>query len=80
MHKPLVSVLMPVYNPHPIYFRQAVQSIINQTLDDWELVIVEDPSPRSTAEILAKFDDPRIRHFRNPQRTSFGGATQSVLA
>jgi len=68
--KPIVSVVMPVLNPHPVYFRQAVESILNQTLQDWELVIVEDPSPRSAAEILKDYPDPRIRHFVNPQRTS----------
>ncbi len=67
---PSVSVLMPVWNPHPDYFRQAVQSILNQTFSDWELVIVEDPSPHPAADILSLFDDPRIRHFVNPQRTS----------
>ncbi len=70
MAKPLVSVLMPVYNPHPLYFRQAVESILNQTLPDWELVIVEDPSTRSAADLLNDFADPRIRHFVNPHRTS----------
>jgi len=69
-NKPIVSVVMPVLNPHPIYFRQAVESILNQTLDDWELVIVEDPSPRSAADILKDYPDPRIRYFVNPQRTS----------
>ncbi len=68
--KPVVSVVMPVLNPHPVYFRQAIESILNQTLQDWELVIVEDPSPRSAAEILKDYPDPRIRHFVNPQRTS----------
>ena len=68
--KPIVSIVMPVLNPHPVYFRQAVESILNQTLQDWELVIVEDPSPRSAAEILKDYPDPRIRHFVNPQRTS----------
>ncbi len=68
--KPLVSVVMPTLNPHPVYFRQAVESILNQTFDDWELVIVEDPSPRSAGDILKDYSDPRIRHFINPQRTS----------
>jgi len=62
---------MPVYNPHPVYFRQAIESILNQTLQDWELVIVEDPSPNPASEILKDYPDPRIRHFVNPKRTSF---------
>jgi glycosyltransferase involved in cell wall biosynthesis len=68
--KPIVSVVMPVLNPHPVYFRQAIESVLNQTFEDWELVIVEDPSPRQAAEILKDYPDPRIRHFVNPQRTS----------
>jgi glycosyltransferase involved in cell wall biosynthesis len=68
--KPIVSVVMPVLNPHPVYFRQAIESVLNQTFEDWELVIVEDPSPRPAVEILKDYPDPRIRHFVNPQRTS----------
>lgn len=70
MRKPKVSVLMPVYNPHPAFFRQALQSILAQTFEDWELVIVEDPAPRSAEEILRDFRDRRIRYLRNRERTS----------
>jgi len=72
--KPIVSVVMPVLNPHPVYFRQAIESVLNQTFEDWELVIVEDPSPRPAAEILKDYPDPRIRHFVRSQRTSLGDA------
>jgi glycosyltransferase involved in cell wall biosynthesis len=54
---------MPVYYPHPVHFREAVDSILNQTLSDWELLIVEDPSPRSAAALLADLQDTRIRHL-----------------
>ena len=67
---PLVSVVMPVLNPHPTYFRQAVDSILAQTLSDLELVIVEDPSESSGAELLSGTSDRRLRHIRNKQRTS----------
>ena len=67
---PRVSVLMAVLNPNPVYFSQAVQSILAQTLIDFELLIIEDPSPRLAAPLLAPFNDPRIRHYLNPQRTS----------
>jgi len=68
--KPIVSVVMPVLNPHPVYFRQAVESILNQTFEDWELVIVEDPSPHPANDILKDYKDKRIRHILNSQRTS----------
>jgi len=60
---------MVVLNPHPTYFPQAVSSILAQTLGEFELIIVEDPSPRRARDSLTAFDDPRIRHYCNPQRT-----------
>jgi glycosyltransferase involved in cell wall biosynthesis len=68
--RPLVSVVMPVLAPHPTYFRQAVESILAQTLTDLELIIVEDPSDSSGAELLRGITDPRLRHVQNPTRTS----------
>jgi glycosyltransferase involved in cell wall biosynthesis len=65
---PRVSVLMPVYDPDPVHFRQAVDSILRQTLPDLELLIVEDPSPRPAAALLADLSDPRIRHLLRPHK------------
>lgn len=70
MTAPLVSVVVPVYEPHPVYFRQAIESVLAQTFADFELVIVEDPSASSGQDLLAGIDDPRIRYFVNDARTS----------
>jgi glycosyltransferase involved in cell wall biosynthesis len=78
--RPAVSVLMPVLNPHPGYFPAAVASILGQTLADWELVIVEDPSPSSAAELLRPFDDRRIRLITNPERTGLVAQRNRSLA
>jgi len=67
---PIVSVVICVINPHPIYFVEAVGSILQQTLKDFELIIIEEPSSASAGDILKKFDDDRIRHFLHPFRTS----------
>ena len=80
MKIPRVSVVMPVWNPHPLHFRSAVQSVIDQTVADFELIIVEDPSPRRAADTLAQFDDSRIRHLVNQQRTSLGEQRNRGLA
>ncbi len=72
---PLISIVMPVYDPHPVHFRQAVDSILRQTMRDWELLIVEDPSPRSAAELLTAVSDPRIRHL---PRTDKGTLVESL--
>lgn len=68
--RPLVSVVMPVYRPDRQYFRKAVESILAQRFTDWELVVVEDPSDRSGADMLRDICDPRIRYFTNARRTS----------
>jgi glycosyltransferase involved in cell wall biosynthesis len=71
MHQePLVSVVMTVLDPDPRYFREAVASVLAQDYANLELVIVEDPSPRSAGEMLSVFDDARIRHVANSDRTS----------
>src|SRR4051812_32143424 len=67
---PLVSVMMPVLNPHPVYFREAIESILAQSLQDLELVIVEDPSQASGQAVIDQLGDSRIRYFRNTARTS----------
>ena len=63
---PLVSVLMPAYNAAR-FLRPAVESILNQTFDDFEFVIVDDGSTDDTGEILAECAarDPRIRVLTN---------------
>lgn len=70
MTTPRVSVVVPVYDPHPVYFRQAIESVLGQTFTDFELIIVEDPSTVSGQTILAGLDDPRIRYLVNETRTS----------
>jgi len=67
---PLVSVVMPVLDPHPEYFVAAVASVLAQTMADLELIIVEDPSPRSARALLAGISDPRVRLICNETRTS----------
>lgn len=63
MSTPLVSVLMPVYNTAP-YLREAVDSILAQTLSDFELIILDDCSPDNAQEILDRYSDPRIIRYR----------------
>ena len=70
MNQPVVSVVICVIDPHPIYFADAVGSILQQTLKDLELIIVEEPSSAEARDILKQFDDIRIRHFLHPFRTS----------
>lgn len=62
--KPEVSVVMAVYNGEA-YVRDAIQSILDQTLADFELIVVDDGSTDRTGEVLSAFNDSRIKIFRN---------------
>jgi len=63
---PKVSIVLPTYNGQ-MYIKDSVESIINQTYTDWELIIVNDCSSDNTREIINKFElnDPRIHVVEN---------------
>jgi glycosyltransferase involved in cell wall biosynthesis len=75
---PLVSVIMASYN-HEEYVGRAVQSVLDQTLTDWELVITDDGSRDGTAAEIAKFADGRIRFSRFPANRGQFVATNHCL-
>jgi len=62
--RPAVSVILPAYNAEK-YLKEAVDSILNQTFRDFELIIVDDGSTDGTAKVLAGFSDDRIVRARN---------------
>jgi glycosyltransferase involved in cell wall biosynthesis len=57
---PLISVIMPVYNCAN-YIDEAVNSILNQTVPDFEFIIIDDASTDDTVDLLNKFTDSRIK-------------------
>ena len=59
-----ISVCLPLYNG-AAYLRSAISSVLNQTLADLELVIVDDGSTDASASIVSTFQDPRLRYVRN---------------
>lgn len=66
---PLVSVVMPVHNAEE-YLPQAVESILNQTFRDFELIIIDDHSGDKSWNIIKKYmrRSKRIRAFRNHKK------------
>lgn len=62
---PLVSVIMPVYNTAE-YLDEAVQSILGQTLDDFEFIIIDDGSTDGSADMLDRYPDKRIKVIHQP--------------
>lgn len=61
--KPLVSVMMPVYNGGP-FLRQAIDSILNQTYQNLELLIADDGSKDDTWGIISSYSSNKIKAFR----------------
>lgn len=59
---PQVSVVMPAYN-HERFIGTAIESVLNQSFTDLELIIVNDGSRDSTEQVICGFCDPRIRYF-----------------
>lgn len=57
---PLISVVMPVYNVR-FYVREAIDSILNQTIQDFEMIVIDDCSTDDTIAVVESFNDDRIR-------------------
>ena len=68
--KPLVSVIMPAFNAEK-FIEQAITAIINQTYQNWELLISDDASTDKTKNIINKFTDPRIKRFYNTKNLGY---------
>lgn len=64
----LVSIVLPIYNGQK-YMRESIESIINQTYKNWELLILDDCSSDSTSIIAKEYvlQDSRIKYYRNEQ-------------
>lgn len=77
---PRVSVLMPVYNTHPEYLREAIESILAQTYTDFEFIILNDCStdPQVEATIRA-YTDPRIVYAVNECNLGISGSRNRLL-
>src|SRR5262245_25933982 len=72
-----VSVILTSYN-HAKYLRESIESILNQTFIDFELVIWDDGSTDESWDIINSYSDPRIRAFRN-KTTQHGNPIRMVF-
>ena len=64
----LVSIIMPSYNTAE-YIADSIKSVLKQTYENWELIIVDDCSTDGTDEVVKKFSDKRIRYFKNKKNS-----------
>jgi glycosyltransferase involved in cell wall biosynthesis len=74
----LVTVVMNVRNGAAT-LREAVDSVLAQTVDDWELIVWDDRSSDDSAKIIAGYSDRRIRYFLSPGDTPLGKARSDAI-
>ena len=80
---PLISIVMPVFNPPAGHFERAIQTVLNQRYTHWELCLCDDrstdPGVRAKLEALAA-SDPRIRLVFREQNGNISQATNSAAS
>lgn len=64
MNNPLISVVIPTYNGKD-HLGEAIQSVLDQTYDNFEIIVVDDVSPEDMSVIVLGFADPRVRYIRH---------------
>lgn len=76
--KDLVSIIMPSYNTGA-FIEDSIQSVLNQTYSNWELIIVDDCSTDNTLEILEKINDDRIIILKNDRNSGAAVSRNKAL-
>ncbi len=61
--RPLVSVVIPTYN-HARYLGRALQSVLDQTYTNWEVIVIDNHSTDNTDGVMTSFKDPRITYLK----------------
>lgn len=64
----LVSIIMPSWNTER-FIAETIQSVLDQTYTNWELIIVDDCSSDNTDEVVASFKDERIKYLHNDKNS-----------
>ena len=62
--KPLISVIIPTFNRETL-LKRAIISVLNQTYQNLEIVIIDDASKDGTEKLVNNFQDSRINYFKN---------------
>jgi glycosyltransferase involved in cell wall biosynthesis len=73
-----VSVIMNIFNGAAT-LREALQSALEQTFSNWEIIVWDDCSTDDSAAIVASFRDPRIRYFLAPRQMSLSEAREAAI-
>lgn len=79
MHnQPLVSIVMNCYNSDE-YLKEAIDSVLSQTYQNWEIIFWDNKSTDKSAEIVISYNDDRIKYFYAPIHTALGEARNKAV-
>jgi len=73
----IVSVIVPAYNQGH-YVGEAIQSVLDQTYQDFEIIVVDDGSTDKTAEVTKSFSDPRVHYIYQENRGLSGARNTGI--
>lgn len=74
---PLISVVIPAYN-HERFIGAAIESVLNQSYSDFELIIVNDGSTDGTEDIIKTYDDSRLRYYYQENQDAFNTINRGI--
>lgn len=77
-NQPLVSIIMNCYNSDA-YLREAIDSVIAQTYQNWEIIFWDNQSTDMSAKIVNSYDDKRIKYFYSLEHTTLGEGRNKAL-
>jgi len=77
MAKPLVSVVIPAYN-HERFIGYTLQSVLDQTIQDFEIIVVNDGSTDGTEDVVKGYRDPRIRYYYQENQDAFNTLNRGI--
>lgn len=76
--KPLISVIIPTYN-RDNSLKRSIDSVLNQTFKDFEVIVIDDDSTDDTESIVKNFNDPRIKYIKHKENRGAGAARNTGI-
>src|SRR5215208_1895402 len=78
MTSPSFSVIIPAYN-NAEYLGDAINSVVNQSYPNFELIVVNDASPDNAAEVIKSFTDPRVKYVEHQVNKGLSAARNTGI-
>lgn len=67
---PLISVVIPAYN-HEKFIGAAIESVLSQTVEDFELIVIDDGSTDATGAVVKSYEDRRLRYYHQENQDAY---------